>query len=139
MWEFKTGNTFAATAFSSYGGFWLSFACIYIPATDVAASYKGDTDLMNRSVGYYLLGWAIFTGIMVIACHRSNIGLISLFFSAFITFILLTASKLQGSIALNVAGGVVGLITSFIAWYVALAGLLTKDSSYFTLPLGHIN
>jgi hypothetical protein len=29
MWEFASGNTFAATAFSSYGGFWLSFGCIY--------------------------------------------------------------------------------------------------------------
>ena len=29
MWEFASGNTFAATAFSSYGGFWLSFGAIY--------------------------------------------------------------------------------------------------------------
>ena len=29
MWEFASGNTFAATAFSSYGGFWISFGFIY--------------------------------------------------------------------------------------------------------------
>lgn len=139
MWEFKTGNTFGATAFSSYGGFWLAFACIYIPGTDVAASYKGDSALMGKSVGYFLLGWTIFTGIMLIASHRSNVGLISLFFFLFITFILLTAGKLQGSITLNIAGGAMGIVTAFIAWYNALAGLLTKESSYFTLPLGRIN
>ena len=25
MWEFRTGNTFGAVAFSSYGAFWISF------------------------------------------------------------------------------------------------------------------
>lgn len=139
MWEFKTGNTFGATAFSSYGGFWLSFAMIYVPGADVVNSYKGDTDLLNKSVGYFLLGWTIFTGIMLIASHRSNVGLISLFFFLFITFILLTAGKLNHSITCNIAGGAFGIFTALIAWYNALAGLLTKESSYFTLPLGRIN
>ncbi|KAI8094320.1 GPR1/FUN34/yaaH family-domain-containing protein [Thamnidium elegans] len=139
MWEFKTGNTFGATAFSSYGGFWLSFAMIYIPGTDIIGSYGKDADLMNKSVGYFLLGWTIFTGIMLIASHRSNVGLISLFFFLFITFILLTAGKLNHSITCNIAGGALGIVTAFIAWYNALAGLLTKESSYFTLPLGRIN
>jgi succinate-acetate transporter protein len=139
MWEFKTGNTFGATAFSSYGGFWLSFGLIFIPGADVITSYKGDMALFNKSLGYYLLGWTIFTGIMLIASHRSNVGLITLFFFLFITFIMLTAGKLNDSVPCNVAGGALGVVTAFIAWYNALAGLLTKESSYFTLPLGRIN
>jgi succinate-acetate transporter protein len=35
-----------------------------------------------------------------------------------------------------VAGGAFGLITAFNAWYVAAAGLLTADTSYFVLPVG---
>src|SRR6266536_2170150 len=31
MWEFKSGNTFGATAFTSYGAFWLSFGAIFVP------------------------------------------------------------------------------------------------------------
>jgi len=31
MWEMATGNTFGATALSSYGGFWISFAIILTP------------------------------------------------------------------------------------------------------------
>lgn len=31
MWEFRTGNTFGATAFSSYGAFWLSYATLFVP------------------------------------------------------------------------------------------------------------
>lgn len=139
MWEFKTGNTFGATAFSSYGGFWLSFGLIFIPGANITASYKGDAALLDRSLGYYLLGWTIFTGIMLIASHRSNVGLISLFFFLFLTFIMLTAGKINESITCQVAGGALGIITAFIAWYNALSGLLTKESSYFTLPIGRIN
>jgi succinate-acetate transporter protein len=139
MWEFKTGNTFGATAFSSYGGFWLSFGLIFIPSANIVGSYAGNTALLEKSLGYYLLGWTIFTGIMLIASHRSNYGLISLFFFLFITFIMLTAGKLNESVPCTQAGGALGVVTAFIAWYNALSGLLTKQSSYFLLPIGRIN
>ncbi|KAI8081692.1 GPR1/FUN34/yaaH family-domain-containing protein [Halteromyces radiatus] len=138
MWEFRTGNTFGATAFSSYGGFWLSFGMMFIPSFNVIDSYKGDTVTLNKSLGYYLLGWTIFTGVMLIACHRSTVGLVALFFMLFITFVLLAAAKFNGSIVTQQAGGVLGLITAFIAWYNALSGLLTKESSHFTLPVGRL-
>jgi succinate-acetate transporter protein len=142
MWEFQTGNTFGATAFSSYGGFWLSFGAIFIPGFGIleayttknaaGVSYAGE---LENAVGLYLLGWTIFTGIMLIAAHRSSGGMVALFFFLFVTFILLTASKFNGSITCQVAGGALGVITAFIAWYNALAGLLTTDNSYFTLPI----
>jgi len=135
MWEFKTGNTFGATAFSSYGGFWLSFGLIFVPGAGILDAYtKTTTQDLENSLGIYLLGWTIFTGIMLIASHRSNCGLVALFFFLFITFILLTASKFNASTPLQVAGGAFGVVTAVIAWYNALSGLLTKESSYFTLP-----
>ncbi|CAO3650029.1 unnamed protein product [Cunninghamella echinulata] len=139
MWEFRTGNTFGATAFSSYGGFWLSFGMIFIPGFDIIGSYKGDKAILEHSLGFYLLGWTIFTGILLIASHRSSVGLVSLFFFLFITFILLTAGKFNENLTCQVAGGAFGVITAFIAWYNALAGLLTKESSYFQLPVGRLN
>ncbi|KAI8886069.1 hypothetical protein K501DRAFT_322080 [Backusella circina FSU 941] len=138
MWEFKTGNTFGATAFSSYGGFWLSFGLIFIPGANITAAYT-DSAVLEKSLGIYLMAWALFTGIMLIASHRSSIGLVSLFFFLFITFILLAAGKFNGSLTSQVAGGAFGVITAIIAWYNALSGLLTKDSSYFLLPVGRIN
>ncbi|KAL0083926.1 GPR1/FUN34/yaaH family-domain-containing protein, partial [Phycomyces blakesleeanus] len=137
MWEFKTGNTFGATAFSSYGAFWISFGMMFIPSTNILASYS-DPDVLRQSLGYYLLGWTIFTGIMLIASHRSSAGLVSLFFFLFITFILLTVGKLQNSLNSQIAGGAFGIVTAIIAWYNALSGLLTKDSSYFSLPIGRL-
>lgn len=136
MWEFKTGNTFGATAFSSYGGFWLSFGLIFVPGAGILDAYTTKSTVQNleNSLGIYLLGWTIFTGIMLIASHRSNCGLVALFFFLFITFILLTASKFNASTPLQVAGGAFGVVTAVIAWYNALSGLLTKESSYFTLP-----
>lgn len=136
MWEFKTGNTFGATAFSSYGGFWLSFGLIFIPGAGILDAYSTKSTVQNleNSLGLYLLGWTIFTGIMLIASHRSNCGLVALFFFLFITFVLLTASKFNASTPLQVAGGAFGVVTAIIAWYNALSGLLTKDNSHFTLP-----
>ncbi|KAG1143795.1 hypothetical protein G6F37_002412 [Rhizopus arrhizus] len=140
MWEFRTGNTFGATAFSSYGGFWLSFGTIFVPAFDVLNSYTAvSSAVLEQSLGIYLMSWAIFTGIMLIASHRSSIGLISLFFFLFITFILLAAAKFNNSLTTQVAGGAFGIITALIAWYNALSGLLTKDSSHFLLPTGRLN
>lgn len=138
MWEFRTGNTFGATAFSSYGGFWLSFACILIPGFNITASYT-DTAVLEKSLGIYLMSWALFTGLLLIASHRSSIGLMSLFFFLFITFILLAAAKFNNSLTTQVAGGAFGVVTALIAWYNALSGLLTKDSSYFLLPTGRLN
>ncbi|EIE88278.1 hypothetical protein G6F46_002308 [Rhizopus delemar] len=140
MWEFRTGNTFGATAFSSYGGFWLSFATIFIPGFNVLESYaNASSSVLEQSLGIYLMSWAIFTGIMLIASHRSSIGLISLFFFLFITFVLLAAAKFNNSLTTQVAGGAFGVITAIIAWYNALSGLLTRDSSRFLLPTGRIN
>ncbi|OAE24672.1 hypothetical protein AXG93_2632s1150 [Marchantia polymorpha subsp. ruderalis] len=61
MWEFSTGNTFGATAFSSYGAFWLSFAVIQIPAFGVRAAFVASESLVdyNEALGLWLLGWTI--------------------------------------------------------------------------------
>src|ERR671935_808798 len=62
MWEFRKGNTFGATAFTSYGAFWLSFwAFVQFYATKVPAAQ------VHTAVGLYLLAWGIFTTYMLVA------------------------------------------------------------------------
>ncbi|CAO3576447.1 unnamed protein product [Absidia cylindrospora] len=139
MWEFRTGNTFGATAFSSYGGFWLSYATIFVPGFGILEGYGKDTAVLDQSLGIYLLSWAIMTALLLIASHRSSIGLASMFFFLFITFVLLAASKFNNSETTLVAGGAFGVITALIAWYNALSGLLTHESSFFQLPTGRLN
>ncbi|CAG8489307.1 1116_t:CDS:2 [Dentiscutata erythropus] len=132
MWEFKTGNTFGATAFSSYGGFWLSFACIIIPGFGVPGSFA-NIEAFEHAVGIYLLAWTIFTFLMFIASFRTNAGIMVLFLLLDLTFLLLTIGKFTpaGPVGdVNIAtkiGGILGIITALVAWYNALAGLLADS------------
>ncbi len=126
MWEFRTGNSFGATAFTSYGAFWLSFAALLIPGFGVGlGSASGPTD---TGVGLYLLGWTIFTGIMLIGTFRVNGALILVFAALFITFLLLALGALNASKSMTQLGGYLGIVTAILAWYTALAGILSGVS-----------
>ncbi|KAL1916899.1 uncharacterized protein VTP21DRAFT_5096 [Calcarisporiella thermophila] len=137
MWEFKAGNTFGATAFSSYGAFWLSFATMLIPGSGILGAYADvPASELKHAQAIYLLGWTIFTGIMLVASHRSSAGLVTLFFFLFITFLLLTIADFQNSAPCKVAGGGFGVVTAIIAWYNALSALLNSEKqSLFQLPV----
>ncbi|KAK4700489.1 uncharacterized protein P7C70_g5760, partial [Phenoliferia sp. Uapishka_3] len=137
MWEFAVGNTFGATAFSSYGGFWMSFALLISPWSGIGAAYTKAGEF-EHAIGFFLFGWMIFTFMMLIASLRSSVALSGVFFFLTITFLLLaTAFFVPSMPGISVAGG--GLITAFNAWYVAAAGLLTPDTSYFVLPVGNMS
>lgn len=125
MWEFAAGNTFGATAFSSYGAFWFSFGLIFWPGSGILGTngaYAGNTAMFDQALGFYLIAWFIVTFIFLIAALRSSVGLVAVFFFLTITFILLAAHAFTGVSTVGVAGGAFGIITAFCAWYVALAG-----------------
>src|SRR6476620_9413626 len=66
MWEFRTGNTFGAVAFTSYGAFWISFwAFEQFYAKSVPESVAGG------AVGLYLVAWGFFTTYMFVASLRT--------------------------------------------------------------------
>jgi len=137
MWEFAAGNTFGSTAFSSYGAFWFSFAAIYWPGSGILDAYEGNAAAqLDQALGFYLTAWAVVTFIFLLASLRSSVGLVSVFFFLVITFVLLAAHAFTGVANVGVAGGAFGIITAFCAWYVALAGLLTPDTSFFMIPIG---
>jgi len=82
---------------------------------------------------------AYLSFIFLIACLRSSVALVSVFFFLDITFWLLMAGFFTGAPNVTKAGGAFGLITAFCAMYTALAGLLTKDTSHFLLPVGDLS
>jgi hypothetical protein len=127
MWEFKTGNTFGATAFGSYGAFWLA----------VGVSLQWKLIPGHEAFGFFLLGWTIFTGIMFLGTLRINMALIALFGLLFVTFLLLTLGEF--GLGTGQIGGYFGLATALVAWYTAAAGLLASMPSAFTLPVGPRN
>lgn len=129
MWEFRTGNTFGATAFASYGAFWLSFAALLIPGFGVAFGSK--TGPSSTALAWYLLGWTIITGILMIGSFRTNGGTALVFILLFVTFLLLCIGAFGGAGAgqgMTKIGGYVGIVTAIVAWYVALAGILSGVS-----------
>jgi len=141
MWEFACGNTFGATAFSSYGAFWIAFALIFIPGTGVIDAYTAPTanpgDLEN-AVGYFLAAWFIFTFLMFLASLRSSFALASLFFCLTLTFMFLMIGALTVKVKITKIGGGFGLLTAAIAYYTAASGLITQQASYFSLPVGDL-
>ena len=121
MWEFRSGNTFGATAFTSFGAFWLSFAVLLIGVGITGANAPDDT-----AVGYYLLAWAIFTGLMMLGSFRTNVATAGVFVLLFATFLVLAIGKLGGNTSIYNTGGYLGLATAIVAWYTALAGVLAS-------------
>ena len=69
---------------------------------------------------------------------RRNIGLMALFVSLCVTFLLLAIGAWSGKPSFNQAGGGFGIVTAWIAYYCGLSDLLVKGESWFTLPLGNI-
>ncbi|KAJ1962501.1 hypothetical protein GGI12_002613 [Dipsacomyces acuminosporus] len=135
MWEFASNNTFGATAFTSFGGFWMAYAALLIPDFGVGSAFKLiDKDVHSHAVGIFLLGWVIMTFIFFLATLRTNLGLCSLFAFLDITFILLCAGEWNAKANVVKAGGYFGLFTALIAWYIAASDLINKQNSFFTLP-----
>ncbi len=135
--EFRNKNTFGLTGFVSYGAFWISLASLNI----FARQFEIAPSRLAEAEGWFFLGWAIFTLIMLIASLGLNVGLITTFVLLFATFVLLTIGDLlggpegSGGFFLNL-GGYVGIATAFAAWYVAAADVINDTLGRTVLPVG---
>ncbi|KAF8605683.1 hypothetical protein BDV93DRAFT_470096 [Ceratobasidium sp. AG-I] len=139
MWEFATGNTFGATAFSLYGGFWFSFGLIYWPGSGILAAYEGEAaSQLSSALGIYLTTWTIITFLMFLATFKSSVALTSTFFVLLLTFMVLAIGEFTRSVNATKAGGILGCITAVLALYTGSAGLYSADASYFILPVGSL-
>ena len=119
MWEFAKGNTFGATAFSSYGMFWVSFWWL-TGHTDLSGASANDA---AHGVGWYLLIWGIFTGYMTVAALRVNTAVLAVFVLLTITFLVLAWGEFATSTGIHHLGGYIGMLTALAAWYASFAGV----------------
>ncbi|MGZ4474254.1 MAG: acetate uptake transporter [Nocardioides sp.] len=123
MWEFKKGNTFGATAFTSYGAFWLSFW--YLTGhTDLSGVANADD--VAHGVGLFLLAWFIFTAYMLVASLHTNPKLIAVFGLLTVTFALLALADLTTTEGLTKAGGWFGVATALVAWFTSFSGVVAS-------------
>ena len=138
IWEMRNNNTFGATAFCSYGGFWLAVAIIFIPGFGVNLAKLPNA---APSVGFFFMGWAIFTGFMTVAASRLNGALLAVFALLTLTFVALCLGWFFGTpTAPNTdfwihLGGWLGIGTALAAWYAAFAGVLRATKGPITLPI----
>lgn len=130
MWEFSKGNTFGATAFSSYGAFWISFwAYVAFFAEKVPEANRGS------AVGLYLIAWGIFTTYMWVASLRTTAAVSLVFLLLAITFFVLGIGDAGGNDTISKLGGWLGLATAVAAWYASFAGVTNFTFGRELLPV----
>jgi succinate-acetate transporter protein len=130
MWEFRNNNTFGATAFTSYGAFWLSFwAFNQFFADKVPAGSVGD------AVGLYLIAWGIFTTYMWIASFRTTAAVNAVFLLLAITFLVLGIGQAASADGVVKAGGWIGIAAAIAAWYASFAGVTNSTFGRTVLPV----
>jgi uncharacterized protein len=135
IWEFRTGNTFGAVAFSSYGAFWISFFFV------VQSVGKNTPTEVFSGLGLYLWMWGIFTAYMFIASLRTTGAVALVFLLLAITFIVLgigNSSLAGGTAATNGTiklGGYIGLLTAIAAWYASFAAVINSTFGRVVAPV----
>ncbi|HAF17917.1 MAG: acetate uptake transporter [Thermacetogeniaceae bacterium] len=130
MQEFKKNNVFGATAFSTYGAFWLSLATLVVFEALGVINWGGHG---GTALGIFLLGFTIFNTYMWIASFRTNGAVCAVFTTLEITFILLVIAEF--GIISSVPGGIMGIITAAIAWYASAAGVMNSVYKRTILPV----
>lgn len=129
LWEFRTGNTFGAVAFCSYGAFWLSFWALNVfYAKDISGN-------VGHALGVYLWGWAIFTAYMTVAALRVNVAVLTVFVLLTATFVLLAIGAVGAHTTVTHWGGYIGLATAAAAWYASFASVANSTFGHTIVPV----
>jgi hypothetical protein len=126
--DFAKGNTFGATAFTSYGAFWLSFW--WLLTTPGIAKEAGPA-----GVGAFLLAWTIFSAFMTFAAKKTNGVIFTVFVVLTITFIFLTIGEFSGVATFHTIGGYLGIATAAFAWYGSFALVTNATWKRTVLPV----
>jgi succinate-acetate transporter protein len=131
MWEFRNNNAFAATAFSSYGAFWIGLFVYF----RFVAPTPGENVL--NDLGWILLAFAIFNLYLLIFSTQAHLALFLLFLFLEIALVILAIANFDtGNVALTKIGGYVGIATAVVAWYVSAADLIAHMKGKPVLPVG---
>jgi succinate-acetate transporter protein len=128
MWEFRKGNTFGATAFASFGAFWISYWALvtfYAKALGPAA---------GSAIGWYLVAWGIFTTLMFLASVRTTAAVAVVFLLLAATFYFLGFGEWTTQAWVGKTGGWLGIATAGAAWYAALASVTASTFGRQVVP-----
>jgi uncharacterized protein len=136
MWEFRNRNVFGATAFGTYGGFWIGlFFYVQLVGAKLLA-HPLTAHLFYHDAGWILLAFAIFNTYMMLWALAVNWAVFAVFLTLEATEILLFAGNFAVSSGWIKAGGYVGVLTALVAWYTSAAGVFNGMRGKTVVPVG---
>lgn len=126
VWEFANKNTFGATAFCSYGFFWMA-AWYLLTATKTDAN----------GVGLFFVAWGLFTLYMTFAAIKTNMVILLVFIALTLTFIFLAIGEFMGANGETMGhiGGYLGIVTALLAFYGSFATVINATFQRVVLPV----
>ena len=131
--EFKKGNTFGTTAFTSYGLFWMTLVFLLI-----APKLEWWEAPPQGALVAYLAMWGLFTFFLFLCTLRLNRAVQVIFLSLAILFWLLAIKDATGSHILGVIAGIEGIFCGFSAIYLAMAEVMNEYYGRTVLPIGPV-
>jgi succinate-acetate transporter protein len=136
MWEFRNRNVFGATAFASYGSFWLGLALYIQLVGKNLLAHVVTVPLFQKDVAWILLAFAIFNTYMLLWSTMVNMAVFMVFLTLEATEIILFIGNFAGSSGTVKFGGYVGIVTALVAWYTSAAGVANGMRGTPFLPVG---
>jgi uncharacterized protein len=132
MWEFRNRKVFGATAFSTYGGFWIGLGLYVL----LVAPTAGAEVQVQNDLGWILLAFAIFNTYMLLWATQVNMAVLGVFLTLEATEILLAIGNFASSENTIKIGGYVGVLTAIVAWYASAAGVINELTGRAVMAVG---
>ena len=132
MWEFRNKNVFGATAFSTYGGFWIGLGLWAL----LVAPHATSAGAADKDLGWILLAFAIFNSYMLLFSSQLNLAVFTVFLTLELTEIFLFIGNFAGNANIVKIGGFIGIVTALAAWYTSAAGVINGMKGRPVFPVG---
>ncbi|KAG0339647.1 hypothetical protein BG004_006723 [Podila humilis] len=139
MWSMKVGNTFEATAFSSFGAYWAAYGFMFFPGSGMKESYDGlDPSAFHNATGIFITVWAFLAIILTVGTTRSTVTTIMML--VFLDFHLVFMASNEFSQRPPEGypqriGAVFGILSALMAFYNGAAALWVPSNSHILLPV----
>jgi len=130
MWEFRNRNVFGATAFTTYGGFWIGLGLWALLVAPTAGAKAG------KDVAWILLAFAIFNTYMMLWSTMVNAAVFTVFLTLEATEVVLFIGNFAGNASIVKVGGYIGILTALAAWYTSAALVANSMSGRAIVPVG---
>ncbi|KAF9089839.1 hypothetical protein BGX29_009567 [Mortierella sp. GBA35] len=143
MWAMKVGNTFEATAFSSFGAYWAAYGYMFFPGTQMKESYaSAGPEAYQNATGIFLFVWALLAIILTVGTTRSTVATVIMFLFLDLHLLFMVGNEFghypeEGWP--KKVGSVFGILTALMAFYNGAAALWLPSNSHILLPVGPFN